>query len=511
MHFSFNGIFSFINILLSTALNFDNYVGYKDFTYCGYSKKYAHLSFDDGPNKNLNGTDTLKILDVLDELNIKSSFFLIGKNINMYPYVSQEIVKRGHTVGSHSWSHRDITNLEIKDAINEFSQSSLLFEKILGLTPKYYRPPYGNINQNLINEINYKTKMNLVMWNMDLNDWRIVQDKNSKMWARNQLDYIKKVISSSSKFNHAPPSMILLAHDIRSTQDMIKNVVNYIKSLGYIFVDLDTCYENWLIDKKPESPCVNSFSNIKNGIMNVEEKCIQLASGLPLSCIPNGNICLSNSCGSPGCELNCDNRNLCNNGKLTCKPNCKNKNCGDDGCGNSCGMCGTDCINGMCLKPNVPDISKIKLCRPIENGKLELKPIKDNSILLNYTITSQWDTGMVIIYTVTNNYKDIEKFILRVYTDSFLAVYGADIYNKIPGYWIEIDLKYIKHKAQSKFTIEFKVKSSDPMIMCCAPSNFEISCLEIDKICNNFISNANYLTNSYNIFFIFLYILYAIF
>jgi peptidoglycan/xylan/chitin deacetylase (PgdA/CDA1 family) len=482
MHF-FKILFTNL-LLLCNSFNFENYIGYKDFTYCGYSKKYAHLSFDDGPNNNLNGANTIQILDVLDELTIKASFFLVGKNINMYPNVAQEIVKRGHTVGSHSWTHRDLTTLSLYDVINEFNTSISLFKEILGVTPKYYRPPYGNITLKLMNEINSQTSMNLSMWNMDLNDWRIIEKINPMLWATTQLDYIQKVITSSSNFNHNPPSMIILGHDIRSTNNMIRNVVNYLKYLGYTFVDLDTCYQNWLIDKKPESPCINDFDSITNGLINVEKDCTQLASGLSLACIPNGTICITNPCGSPGCGLSCDNRNLCIHNNLICKPNCINKTCGDDGCGNSCGFCGTDCKNGVCIKPNIPDISKINLCRPSQLGNIQLGT---DSIILNYDITSQWDIGMVIIYTVINNYKDIDKFIIRVYTESNVTVYGGNIQSMLPGYWVDVNLEYVSFNSEIKFTIQLELNLfNDPMKMCCAPTYFELS----DNMINTSIRNS---------------------
>ena len=500
----FNIIFFFINILSNSLISaisdqtFDNLVGYKDFTYCGYSKKYAHLSFDDGPIINLNGADTLKILEVLDELKIKASFFLVGKNINMYPYTAQEVVKRGHTVGSHSWSHRDITNrtnINLEDSINEFIQSSKLFENILGIKPKYYRPPYGNINAELMNLITTQTGMNLVMWNVDSNDWRIVQGNDPKNWVNDQLTYLQKVMISSKNFKHSPSSMILLAHDIRSTQDMIRNIVKYIKSLGYIFVDLDTCYNNWLIDKKPESPCINDFDTITNGVINVLTDCTQLASGLPLSCVPDGNQCLLNKCGSPGCGFSCDNRNICKKG---CTPSCVNRTCGDDGCGNSCGMCGTDCINGICQIPILPDLSKMNLCRPHTSGSLEIYPVKDQLILLNYEITAQWDTGMVIIYTLSNNYQPIDQFRIKIYnaeSTKFENVYGAIMVDKSQDEsWYELSLEYVGFQESAKFTIEFQVNTNNPMKMCCTPISFEISCLNIDNMCleyKNTLPSAN--------------------
>lgn len=376
----------------------------------------------------------------------------------MYPFTAEEIIKRGHTIGLHSWTHQDLTNITINEAVFEFVKTSKLCKDLLAITPKYYRPPYGNINIQLMNAINSKTGMNLVMWNMDLNDWRIVQAYDSTTWADKQLDYLQKVMVSSKKFKHTPSSMILLAHDLRSTQQMIRNIVKYIISLGYIFVDLDTCYNNWLIDKKPESPCINDFDNITNGVINVLTDCTQLGSGLPLDCIPDGNMCIIDKCGSPGCGLSCDNRNICQ--KPNCIPTCVDKTCGDDGCGNSCGMCGTDCINGICQLPILSDISKIRLCRPISTGAIEISPIKDNLITLNYEIIAQWDTGMVIIYTLENNYKTIDQLKIKIYNDistTFLSVYGSIIVNKsLNGSWFELSLEYVGYKKQSRFTIEFK-------------------------------------------------------
>lgn len=493
-----NGILVFINaIILSVSQNFDNLIGYKDFTYCGYSKKYVHLSFDDGPNKNLHGeADTLKVLDILDELDVKASFFLVGKNVNMYPYIAQEIVKRGHTAASHSWTHRDLTNMTKEEALNEFVVTSSLFKDILGFTPKYYRPPYGNINKKLIELINLQTKMNLVMWNMDLNDWRIVQEKDSTKWDYVQVEYLRKVLLSSMLFNNNnPSSMIVLAHDIRSTQEMIKNVVNYIKSMGYIFVDIDTCYNNWIVDNKPESPCLNDIYNISKGDINVYNNCEQLSSGLKLSCIPNGINCILDQCGSPGCGLKCDNRNLCVNGTIHCIPNCLNKMCGDDDCGNSCGMCGTECKNGICIQPVLPDISKINLCRPNISGDIELKNYK--VISLSYEITAQWDRGLVIIYTVKNNYKSIEKFKLKICNNKstkFLNVYGANIENNFDD-CIELNLEYIGQDKEVKFTLELSNKSNDPMELSCVPLKFEISCIQIHNMCIGFVTNKSFKIN----------------
>ena len=64
-------------------------------------EKKIWLTFDDGPEEEV----TEFILETLKKLNIKASFFLIGKNIQEFPELTKEIIKEGHIVGNHSFSH----------------------------------------------------------------------------------------------------------------------------------------------------------------------------------------------------------------------------------------------------------------------------------------------------------------------------------------------------------------------------------------------------------------------
>ena len=59
------------------------------------------LTFDDGPDPTWNG----RVLDILDERGIKATFFLVGRSVRAHPDQVREIVRRGHGVASHSWSH----------------------------------------------------------------------------------------------------------------------------------------------------------------------------------------------------------------------------------------------------------------------------------------------------------------------------------------------------------------------------------------------------------------------
>ncbi|WP_295180936.1 polysaccharide deacetylase family protein [uncultured Christiangramia sp.] len=105
-------------------------------------KEGVGLSFDDGPHPN-----TLKILDILDEYEVKALFFCIGKNIAEYPEIYREIIKRGHVVGNHTFSHsRKFGFLSTHAIISEIQQCDRIATEVAGLKTKLFRPPFGVIN-----------------------------------------------------------------------------------------------------------------------------------------------------------------------------------------------------------------------------------------------------------------------------------------------------------------------------------------------------------------------------
>ncbi len=90
------------------------------------------LTFDDGPNPFW----TKKILDVLDNYNIKTTFFVLGKWVEKYPDIVKEIFNRGHLVGNHSYSHPG-------EGCADFEKAEEIIFNIIGTHTKFIRPPYN--------------------------------------------------------------------------------------------------------------------------------------------------------------------------------------------------------------------------------------------------------------------------------------------------------------------------------------------------------------------------------
>jgi len=119
------------------------------------------LSFDDGPVEN-----TLKILDILDKHDVKAAFFCIGKKIEQHPEIFKEIIKRGHVVGNHSFSHtRKMGFLSSSKIISEIERCNEIAEKIGGVKMKLFRPPFGIINPKTKKALQ-KTGHQVMGWNV---------------------------------------------------------------------------------------------------------------------------------------------------------------------------------------------------------------------------------------------------------------------------------------------------------------------------------------------------------
>jgi len=83
-------------VLSSTFQLFGDYVARVD-----TPERVVALTFDDGPNPYW----TPKFLSALDERRVRATFFMMGRNVERYPAVAREVLRHGHEIGNHSYSH----------------------------------------------------------------------------------------------------------------------------------------------------------------------------------------------------------------------------------------------------------------------------------------------------------------------------------------------------------------------------------------------------------------------
>lgn len=140
------------------------------------SKKIA-ITFDAA----YGSEETLKIINILKEKNVKATFFLVGFWVEKYPDLVKQLDESGIEIGTHSNTHPYMSKLTADQIRVELETSKNLITNITGKPVTLFRPPYGDYNDTLINvadELNLKT----IQWSVDSLDWKGLN--TSQMLAR---------------------------------------------------------------------------------------------------------------------------------------------------------------------------------------------------------------------------------------------------------------------------------------------------------------------------------------
>ncbi|KXG75802.1 Peptidoglycan-N-acetylglucosamine deacetylase [Thermotalea metallivorans] len=149
-----------------------------------------------------------ELLKILDEKNIKITFFVTGRWASNNPELLKEIYHRGHEIGNHGYGHKMHSKISREANIWEIKKTEEIIENIIGVKCKYFAPPAGDFNQTTLEvagSLGYKT----ILWNIDTIDWR--EDSTADV-------IIKRVMNKSHR------GAILLMHPKPET----------IKALPYI-------------------------------------------------------------------------------------------------------------------------------------------------------------------------------------------------------------------------------------------------------------------------------------
>jgi peptidoglycan-N-acetylglucosamine deacetylase len=105
----------------------------------GYSPNKVALTFDDGPDPEW----TPRILDVLKREQAPATFFLIGIQTDRFSGLAKRIYNEGHTIGNHTFTHPDVSNISSTQMKVELNLTERLFASLVGVRTTLFRPPYA--------------------------------------------------------------------------------------------------------------------------------------------------------------------------------------------------------------------------------------------------------------------------------------------------------------------------------------------------------------------------------
>lgn len=193
-----------------------------------YSKKVAYLTFDDGPS---NHSD--RLLDILKEEGVKATFFVVGKEGEEAEHIYKRIVKEGHGLGLHSYSH---VYSQIYSSLDEYKEDVWKLKTFLyhvtGVSCDIYRFPGGSSNSMMKIPIDdcksYLEEKNIryYNWNSSAEDAVCVGTDPGVLLTRVLKDALKH------------EKTVILMHDLNcceTTLNIVKPLINRLKKEGYIF------------------------------------------------------------------------------------------------------------------------------------------------------------------------------------------------------------------------------------------------------------------------------------
>lgn len=155
------------------------------------------------------------MLDILDEEQVKVTFFLDGSWLSKNPELATEMLKRGHEMENHAYTHPNMSTLSRARATVEIEKTQKLLKESLGVTNKWFAPPSGDFDQETV-EIASSLGLKTVLWTVDTVDWRNPSPES----------IVAKITSK------AEPGTLVLMHPTASSSKALKAMIRGIKAKG---------------------------------------------------------------------------------------------------------------------------------------------------------------------------------------------------------------------------------------------------------------------------------------
>jgi hypothetical protein len=204
------------------------------------------LTFDDGPY-----LYTSHILDLLDKYDAKATFFITGNNLGKgeiddptkpWADLIKRMHKTGHQIGSHTWSHQDLSLMSDERRMNQMIYNEMALRNILGFFPTYMRPPYSSCTdacQRLLENLGY----HVVYFDLDTEDY---------LYPNNiAVPKASFVGNLTSRGNPMINEWLAISHDIQeaTSNTLTEYMLQVLKFAGFRAVSVGDCVgdprSNW--------------------------------------------------------------------------------------------------------------------------------------------------------------------------------------------------------------------------------------------------------------------------
>jgi len=220
------------------------------------------LTFDDGPSPEW----TPKILDILKEKNVRSTFFIIGENGAANPKLVQRVLAEGHDIGNHTFTHPNIGEVSDSVAGVEINATQRLIEALTGRSTRLFRPPYfGDAEPSTAQEIGplqvaERLGYITVGLKVDPDDWmKPTADQ-----------IVQRIVEQATDIDPEKRGEIVLLHDAggdrTTTVEALPRIIDELRSRGFELVTVSDM-ANWSKDRAMPPVPADEASSVFNRYM----------------------------------------------------------------------------------------------------------------------------------------------------------------------------------------------------------------------------------------------------
>lgn len=186
------------------------------------NRRVLHLTFDDGPDPE----HTPRLLDLLAEHDARATFFLIGAHAERHPDIAHRLVREGHRLGNHSWSHPHFDRIPRAHQQDEIDRTDRLLQAFDGHERHDFRPPRGDTPPGMLLDC-------------------LRRGRRIAYWSYDSLDYTQRppaeLIAVARNHPVRAGEVILMHDDSAHSLELLQVMLPEWKAGGYAFEPLPAC------------------------------------------------------------------------------------------------------------------------------------------------------------------------------------------------------------------------------------------------------------------------------
>jgi len=181
-------------------------------------QKLVAISFDAA----WGNEDTQQLIDIMDQYQVKATFFVVGDWAEKYPESVKALHDAGHEVMNHSNTHAHYPQLSADEIVADLNACNDKIEQVTGVRPTLVRLPYGDYDDHSINAVR-SIGMEPIQWDVDSLDWKDLEAPE-----------ITKRVTGKVQ----PGSIVLFHNAALHTPEALPGILETLIQEGYTFVPI---------------------------------------------------------------------------------------------------------------------------------------------------------------------------------------------------------------------------------------------------------------------------------